>query len=96
MLQKNLLLLYLHLTKHLLISPIVISKEDAIFKTRSKPKENVQLRWISLFSKYSWIKTNASGVSYELGVNCEKKLLKTKILLIKMDIAHFTLVNLKI
>ena len=74
----------------------MISKEDAIFKTRSKPKENVQLRWISLFSKYSWIKTNASGVSYELGVNCEKKLLKTKILLIKMDIAHFTLVNLKI
>ena len=51
----------------------MISKEDALFKTISKPKENVQLRWISLFSKYSWIKTNASGLSYELGVNCEKR-----------------------
>ena len=34
---------------------------------------NVQLRWISLFSKSSWIKTTASGLSYELGVNGEKK-----------------------
>ena len=39
-------------------------------KTRPKPKVNVQqLRWISLFSKSSWIKTTASGLSYELGVN---------------------------
>ena len=30
---------------------------------------NVQLRWISLFSKSSWIKTTASALSYELGVN---------------------------
>ena len=35
---------------------------------------NVQLRWVSLFSKSSWIKTTASGLSYELGVNSEKKL----------------------
>ena len=56
---------------------------------------NVQLRWISLFSKSSWIKTTASGLSYELGVNGEKKLMETGILLIKMDIAHFTLVNSK-
>ena len=49
---------------------------------------NVQLRWICLFSKSSWIKTIASGLSYELGVNGEKKLMETGILLIKMEIAH--------
>ena len=70
----------------------MISKEDALFKT---PKVNVQLRWISLFSKSSWIKTTACGLSYELGVNGEKKLMETGILLIKMDIAYFTLVILK-
>ena len=59
-------------------------------------KVNVQLRWISLFSRSSWIKTTASGLSDELGVNGEKKLMETGILLIKMDIAHFTLVNLEI
>ena len=75
---------------------MVISKEDALFKTRPKPKVNVQLRWISLFSKSSWIKTTASGFSYEPGVNGEKKLMETRILLIKMDIAHFILVNLEI
>ena len=65
---------------------MVISKEDALFKTRPKPKVvNVQLRWISLFSKSSWIKTTASGLSYELGVNGEKKLMETGMLLIKMD-----------
>ena len=53
---------------------MVISKEGALFKTRPKPKVNVQLRWISLFSRSSWIKTTASGLSYELGVNGEKKL----------------------
>ena len=72
------------------------TKEDAIFKTRPKPKVNVQFRWISLFSKSSWIKTTASGLSYELGVNGEKELMETGILLIKMDIAYFTLVNLEI
>ena len=75
---------------------MVISKEDALFKTRPKPKVNVQLRWISLFSKSSWFKTTATGLSYELGVNGEKKLMETGILLIKMNIAHFTLVNLEI
>ena len=34
---------------------------------------NVQLRWISLFSKSSWIKTTTSGLSDELGVDDEKK-----------------------
>ena len=62
---------------------MVISKEDALFNTRPKPKVNVQLRWISLFSKSSWIKTTATGLSYELGVNDEKKLMETGILLIK-------------
>ena len=52
---------------------MVIPKENALFKTRAKPKVNVQLCWISLFSKSSWIKTTASGLSYELGVNGEKK-----------------------
>ena len=33
----------------------------------------MQLRWISLFSKFSWIKTTASCLSYELGVNGVKK-----------------------
>ena len=51
---------------------------------------NVQLRWISLFSKSSRIKTTTSGLSYELGVNGGKKLMQTGILSIKMDIAHFT------
>ena len=49
--------------------------------------------WIRLFSKSS--QTTASGLSYELGVNGEKKLMETGILLIKMSIAHFTLVNSK-
>ena len=75
---------------------MVISKEDALFKTRPKPKVNVQLRWISLFSKSSWIKTTASGLSYELCVNGEKQLMETGILLIKINIAHFLLVNLEI
>ena len=52
---------------------MVISKENALFKARSKPKVNIQLRWISLFSKSSRIKTTASGLSYELGVNGERK-----------------------
>ena len=52
---------------------MVISKEDALFKTRPKPKVNVQLRWISLFSKSGWINSTASGLTYELGVNGEKK-----------------------
>ena len=55
-----------------------------------KPDEvNVQLRWISLFSRSSWIKTTASGLSDELGVNGEKKLMETGILLIKIDISHW-------
>ena len=76
---------------------MVIPKEDALFKTRPKPKVvNVQLCWISLFSKSSWIKTTASGLSYELGVNGEKKLIDTGILLIKMVIGNFTLINQEI
>ena len=75
---------------------MVISKGDALFKTRPKPKVNVQLRWISLFSKSSWVKTTVSGLSCELDVNGKKKLMETRILLIKMDITHFTLVYLEI
>ena len=74
---------------------MMIPKEDVIFKARPKPKENFQLRWISLFSKSGWIKTIASGLSDELGVYGEKKLMETA-LLIKIDIAHFSLVNLEI
>ena len=68
------------------------TKEDVLFKTRPKPKVNVQLRWISLFSKSSWIKATAS----ELGVNAEKKVNGNWDIIIKMDIANFTLVNLHI
>ena len=75
---------------------MAISKEDALFISRPKAKVNVQLHWISLFSKSSWIKTTASGLSYELGVNGEKKLIDTGILLIKMVIGNFTLINQEI
>ena len=44
-----------------------------VFKTIPKPKVNVQMRWICLFSKSSWIITTAYGLSYELCVNAEKK-----------------------
>ena len=67
----------------------------ALFKIRPKPKVNVQLNWISRFSKSSWIETTATSLSYELGVNGAKKL-ETGIFLIKMDIAHFTLVNMRV
>ena len=73
-----------------------MSKENALSKTRHRSKVNVQLHWVSLFSKSSRIKTAVSGLPYELGVNGEKKLMETEILLIKIDIAHFTLVNLNI
>ena len=73
----------------------MISK-DVLFRTRPKSKVNVQLRWFSLFSRSSWIKTTASGLSFELGVNGKNKFMETGILLIKMDIANFTLVNLEI
>ena len=56
---------------------------------------NVQLHWISLFLKSSWIKTTAGGLSFELVVNGEKKLMETGIL-IKMDTARFALANLEI
>ena len=61
-----------------------------------KGNVNVQLNWISRFSKSSWTETTASGLSYELGVNGAKKLMETWILLIKMDIAQFTLVNMRV
>ena len=37
----------------------------------------------------SWIKTTDSGLSYELGVNGEKKLMETGILLIKNEHSTF-------
>ena len=76
---------------------MVTPKEDALFKTRPKPKVNIQwLRWISRFSKSSWIETTASGLSYELGVNGAKKFMETGILIIKINISHFTLVNMRV
>ena len=72
------------------------TKRRCVIKTRPKPKVNVQLRWISLFSKSSWIETTTSGLSYELGVNGSKMLMETEVLLIKMEIAHFTLVNIRV
>ena len=55
-----------------------------------------QLRWTSLFSKSSWIKIIASGLSFELGVNGKKMFMETGILLTKVYIADFTLVNLEL
>ena len=54
---------------------MVISKEGPLFKTRPKPKKSISscVGLPSLFSKSSWIKTAASGLSYELGINDEKK-----------------------
>ena len=52
---------------------MVIPKEDALIKTIPKPKVNIQLRWISQFSRSSWIENTASGLSYEQGVNGAKK-----------------------
>ena len=51
---------------------MAIPKEDALFKTIPKPKVNIELRWISRFSRSSWIENTASGLSYELGVNGAK------------------------
>ena len=56
-----------------------------------------QLRWISLFSKSSSIKTTTSGLSYELGVNGEKKVNGNWDIIDKNEHSTFhTLVNLKI
>ena len=57
---------------------------------------NVQLCWISLFSKSSWIKTTASGLSYELGVNGEKKVNGNRDIINENGHSIFTLVNLEI
>ena len=40
---------------------------------KPNPRECPVLRWINLFLKSSWIKNTASGLSYELGVNGEKR-----------------------
>ena len=73
-----------------------IKRRCTIYNQTTKPKVNVQLCWISLFSKSSWIKTTASGLSYELGVNGEKNVNGNWDIIKKMDIAHFTQVNLEI
>ena len=57
---------------------MVIPKEEALFKTRRKPKVNIQLSWISQFSKSSCIKTTASGLLYEIGVNDEEKVITNR------------------
>ena len=59
---------------------------STLFKVRPKIKVNVQL---------NQIETTASGLSYELSVNGAKKLMETEIL-IKMDIEHFTQVNMRV
>ena len=69
-------------------------KRRCAIESQTKAKVSVQLHWISLFSKSSWIKTTTSRLSYELGVNGEKMSMETGMLLIKMEIARFKLVNL--
>ena len=54
------------------------------------------VRWISLFSKCSWIQSTATRLSYELGVNGEKMSMESRILLIEIGIEYVTLVNLLI
>ena len=44
-----------------------------------------------LADQSTWIKTTTSRLSYELGINGEKKSMETRILVIKMDITLFTL-----
>ena len=66
-------------------------------QAQSKFPVALMYQLINLFSKHSQIKTTASLLSYELSVNGEKKKsMKTGILLIKMEIAHFTMVKLEI
>ena len=65
---------------------VIRKKMSVLFKVRPKIKVNVQL---------NWIETTAGGLSYELSVNGAKKLMETEIL-IKMDIGHFTLVNMRV
>ena len=63
----------------------------------TKPEVNVQFALDQSISKVQLdYKTAASRLSYEVGVNGEKKSIEAGILLIKMDIAHFTLVNMEI
>ena len=54
---------------------MVIPKEDALFKAR--PYQIQSIFSVALdqsnFSKSSWIKTTSSRLSYEQGVNGEKK-----------------------
>ena len=50
-----------------------IKRRCIFYYQAPKPKVNVQLCWINLFSTSSQIKTIASGLSYKLGVNGEKK-----------------------
>ena len=69
-------------------------KRRCAIESQTKAKVSVQLHWITLFSKSSWIKTTTSRLSYELGVNGEKMSMETGMLLIKMEIARFTLLNL--
>ena len=54
---------------------MIIPKEDALYKTRPISKKMPSC--VSLFSKSSWIKTIASRLTCELGVNGEKKSMET-------------------
>ena len=48
-------------------------KKMRCLKPGQAQSNNVQLCWISLFSKSSWIKATASRLFYDLGGNVEKK-----------------------
>ena len=49
------------------------TKRRCIIQSQTKPKVNIQFRWISLFSKSSGIRGTVRRLSYKLGVNNEKK-----------------------
>ena len=70
-----------------------IKRRCIIYKPDSQGQSECPVVLDQSVFKVSWIKTTASALSYELGVNGGKKLMQTGILSVKMDIAHFTPVN---
>ena len=73
-----------------------IKRRCIIYKPDSQAQSECPVVLDQSIFKVSWIKTTASALSYELGVNGKNWgiMVKTGVLLIKMDIAHFTLVSL--
>ena len=65
-----------------------IKRRCIIYKPDSQAQGECSVVLDQSIFKVSWIKTTASALSYELGVNGEKKLMGTGILLIKIKNGH--------